>query len=144
MFEPIGYLETEHTDPAVAPSQAFDSHAVARAVIDDRFVDGLLGLEQYPYVWLLTWLHDQPGQVPLRLVPRVKEKSGEIQGVFASRSPQRPSAIGLSLVRVLRVDGNVITFAGIDVLDGTPLLDIKPWFADCDVPPDLPRTTWEQ
>ena len=55
--------------------------------------------------------------------------------MFASRAPQRPNPIGLSLVRSRGVAGNVIDFAGVDLLDGTPVLDIKPWFADADVPP---------
>jgi tRNA (Thr-GGU) A37 N-methylase len=67
-------------------------------------------------------------------VPRATEATGEVQGVFASRSPVRPNAIALSLVRRLGVDGNVITVGGVDLLDGTPVLDIKPWFADCDLP----------
>jgi tRNA (adenine37-N6)-methyltransferase len=58
-----------------------------------------------------------------------------VQGVFASRAPVRPNPIGLSLVRLLGIEGNVVTVAGTDLLDGTPVLDIKPWFADCDLPP---------
>ena len=61
-----------------------------------------------------------------------------IQGVFASRFPYRPNGIGLSLVRVLGIAHDVITVGGADLLDGTPVLDIKPWFADCDDPRALP------
>ena len=134
VFEPIGHLETTHTDPERMPSQASDSEDIGRAIIDERFVDGLLGLDRYPFLWLVTWLHDQPDHRPLRLVPRATEATGELQGVFASRSPVRPNPIGLSLVRLLGVEGNVVRIAGLDLLDGTWLLDIKPWFADCDLP----------
>jgi len=133
-FEPIGHLETAYTQAGSPPSQASLSESVARVVVDEAYVDGLLGLDRYPHLWLLTWLHDQPDERPLQLVPRATEATGEVQGVFASRAPVRPNPIGLSLVRLLGVDGNSLTVAGTDLLDGTPVLDIKPWFADCDLP----------
>lgn len=67
-------------------------------------------------------------------VPRAMQATGEVQGVFASRSPLRPNRSDSALVRAFGVVGNVVTVQGIDVADGTPLLDIKPWFADCDDP----------
>jgi tRNA-Thr(GGU) m(6)t(6)A37 methyltransferase TsaA len=133
---PIGHLETAYTEAGAPPPQASLSASVARVVLDDAYVDGLLGLDRYPHLWLVTWLHDQPAVRPLRLVPRATEATGEVQGVFASRAPVRPNPIGLSLVRQLGAEGNVVTVAGTDLLDGTPVLDIKPWFADCDLPPD--------
>jgi tRNA-Thr(GGU) m(6)t(6)A37 methyltransferase TsaA len=133
---PIGHLETAYAQAGAAPPQASLSESVARVVLDGAYVDGLLGLDRYPHLWLLTWLHAQPDVRPLQLVPRATEATGEVQGVFASRAPVRPNPIGLSLVRQLGVDGNVITVAGTDLLDGTPVLDIKPWFADCDLPAD--------
>lgn len=136
-FEPIGHVETGHGDLARVPSQASESGGTARIVVADRYAAGLLGLERYDHLWVLTWLHEQPGGAPLRLVPRATEATGEVQGVFASRAPARPNAIGLSLVRLLGVDGTVLTVGGVDLLDGTPVLDIKPWFADCDLPASL-------
>ena len=133
-FEPIGHLETGYSDPGATPSQASLSERTARVVVDERYRDGLLGLDRYPHLWLVTWLHDQPDERPLQLVPRATEATGEVQGVFASRAPVRPNPIGLSLVRQLGIEGTVITVAGTDLLDGTPVLDIKPWFADCDLP----------
>jgi tRNA-Thr(GGU) m(6)t(6)A37 methyltransferase TsaA len=140
---PIGHVVTEHhdlaADLAAVPSQAVEAPVTtATVVVRDDLVDALLGLDRYPYVWLLTWLHAGAGEpVPLRLVPRTTEATGEVQGVFASRAPQRPNPIGLSLVRLLGVEGNVVRFAGVDLLDGTPVLDIKPWFDDCDHPSSL-------
>jgi tRNA-Thr(GGU) m(6)t(6)A37 methyltransferase TsaA len=137
---PIGHVVTGADADAgageLAPQAAAAPEATGRVVLRSDVVDGLLGLDRYPYVWLLTWLHDQPAPAdrPLRLVPRATEATGEVQGVFASRAPQRPNPIGLSLVRLLAVEGDVLTFAGVDMLDGTPVLDIKPWFADCDQP----------
>jgi tRNA-Thr(GGU) m(6)t(6)A37 methyltransferase TsaA len=135
VFEPIGHIESMNTDPARTPNQASESDGTARVVIKDRFIDGLLGLERYEFVWLVTSLHDQPDDRPLQLVPRATAATGEVQGVFASRAPVRPNAIGLSLVGLLEVEGNELTVSGVDLLDGTPVLDIKPWFEDCDLPP---------
>jgi tRNA-Thr(GGU) m(6)t(6)A37 methyltransferase TsaA len=133
-FEPIGHIEADHTDPGTTPSQAAEAGGRARVVLDHRYVDGLLGLDRYAWVWLVTWLHDQPAERPLRLVPRATAATGEVQGVFASRAPTRPNPVGLSLVRLLGVEGNVVTVGGVDLLDGTPVLDLKPWFPDCDQP----------
>jgi tRNA (adenine37-N6)-methyltransferase len=135
-FEPIGHVETPYTDAGTVPSQASESRAVAQVVIDERFADGLLGIDRYQYLWLLTWLDRQPAERPLRVVPRVTEATGEVQGVFASRFPTRPNPIGLSLVRCVAVEGNVLTIDGVDLIDGTPVLDIKPWFEDCDATPE--------
>ncbi len=139
---PIGEV---HTDPAPGagsglPNQASGApQATGRVVVRPELVDALLGLDAYRHIWLVTWLHDQPppGERPLQLVPETREAGGRVQGVFASRAPVRPNPIGLSLVRNLGVDGNVVTFGGVDLRDGTPVLDIKPWFADCDLPASL-------
>jgi tRNA-Thr(GGU) m(6)t(6)A37 methyltransferase TsaA len=138
-LDPIGYVTTEYGDTAAIASQAAaNAGATGRIVVRDEFADALLGLDQYEHIWLLTYLHERSDEAaPLQLVPRAKQETGTVQGVFASRAPQRPNPIGLSLVRNLGVDGNVVTFAGVDLLDGTPVLDIKPWFADCDLPDSL-------
>jgi tRNA (adenine37-N6)-methyltransferase len=135
-FEPIGRVRSAHTDSDAAPNQASHSPADATAVIEirPRYADALLGLDRYEHVWVLTWLHDQPEDPPLRLVPEATRATGAIQGVFASRAPHRPNPIGLSLVQLLDVDDLTLTVSGVDLLDGTPVLDIKPWFADCDLP----------
>jgi tRNA (adenine37-N6)-methyltransferase len=137
---PIGHVRT---DPGLAgglPNQASGAPgATGRVEVRPELVDALLGLAAYRHIWLLTWLHDQPppGQRPLQLVPAAREAGGRLQGVFASRAPVRPNPLGLSLVRNLGVEANVVTFGGVDLLDGTPVLDIKPWFADCDLPASL-------
>jgi tRNA-Thr(GGU) m(6)t(6)A37 methyltransferase TsaA len=138
-IDPIGYVTTSYTDPSGMPGQAAENtDAAGTLVVREAFVDALLGLDRYPFLWLLTWLHrGEPGPATLRVHPRATQATGEIQGVFASRWPRRPNSIGLSLVRRLELAGNVITFAGVDLLDGTPVLDIKPWFADCDLPSAL-------
>jgi tRNA-Thr(GGU) m(6)t(6)A37 methyltransferase TsaA len=136
-FHPIGVLETPHRNLTHVPSQASESTAVARVVVEPRYVDAMLGLDRYDHLWLITWLERQPDVRPLQVHPRSTEATGELQGVFACRFPVRPNPIGLSLVRRLATRANVITVHGADLLDGTPVLDIKPWFADCDDPRNL-------
>jgi tRNA (adenine37-N6)-methyltransferase len=135
-IEPIGYVKTSFADLSETPSQASENaQATGTVVLRTDLVDALVGLDRYPFLWLITLLHrggEEPA--PLQCVPRAKEAKGQIQGVFASRSPRRPNSIGLSLVRQLQLVDNTITFAGVDLVDGTPVLDIKPWFADCDTP----------
>jgi tRNA-Thr(GGU) m(6)t(6)A37 methyltransferase TsaA len=135
---PIGHVHSGYTDPELLPPQSLHNvGATGSVVVRDHLIDALLGLDRYEYLWLLTWLHAEPIQSqspPLRLVPRATEATGEVQGLFASRAPQRPNPIGLSLVSNRGVHGNIVHFAGVDLLDGTPVLDIKPWFADADEP----------
>lgn len=134
---PIGHISTSHADATGIASQATGApDERGRITIRPDLMDGLLGLEKYEHLWLITWLHrrESTEPVPLRLVPRATEAEGLVQGVFASRAPSRPNAIGLSLVRNLGTEDNVITIAGVDLVDGTPVLDIKPWFPDCDDP----------
>jgi tRNA-Thr(GGU) m(6)t(6)A37 methyltransferase TsaA len=136
-FEPIGEVRSPLTDAETAPNQGVGTSIVAEVVVRPELRDGLLGLERYPYLWLVCWFDRQPAFTAddLRLVPQATIATGEVQGVFASRSPRRPNPIGLSLVRLLGVADGVLTVEGVDLLDGTPVLDIKPWFADADVPP---------
>lgn len=137
-LQPIGHVESAHHEVVHTPSQSSETDVPARVVVRPELVDGMLGLERYEFLWLITWLDRQPADRPLHVVPRTTEATGELQGVFASRFPYRPNGIGLSLVRVVELAPPVITVRGADLLDGTPVLDIKPWFADCDDPRALP------
>src|SRR3954454_24198721 len=76
-FQPIGRLETPHRDPHASPSGASQSEGTPCIVVDRRFVDGLLGLERYEQLWIITWLDRFPDDRPLRIVPRATEATGE-------------------------------------------------------------------
>jgi tRNA-Thr(GGU) m(6)t(6)A37 methyltransferase TsaA len=132
----IGRVETGYPSVVETPPQAPENAAEpGRVVVFDEYREGLDGLEEYPYVWLLSWLHGQSAEEAgqLRVVPRGLTGTGQTRGVFATRAPNRPSPLGMSLVRLVRVDGNVVHFEGVDLADGTPILDIKPWVS-IDVP----------
>ena len=133
----IGHVDTPYQEASHTPPQASQAgEKPCRVVILDEFADGLLGLDAYEDIWLLTWLDQQPpiDERPLQVQPLSTQSTGALQGVFACRYPTRPNPLGLSLVRLLEVSGNVLTVAGADVVNGTAVLDIKPWFADCDDP----------
>lgn len=94
------------------------------------------GLEDYSHLWIIYHFHRNTSHPKAKVAP--PRLSGQRIGVFATRSPHRPSPIGLSLVEIDRIDGATISFFGTDMIDGTPVLDIKPYIPLYDTP--LPVT----
>lgn len=136
---PIGYVVTGYTRPEDTPAQATENFRKSgHLVVYEQYRDGLVGLENYPHVWLLTWLHSQSEDqaTQLQVIPRGLEQTGQLRGVFATRAPTRPNRLGLSVVRVVNIVDNIIYFHGVDLVSGTPVLDVKPWRRGVDVPPD--------
>jgi tRNA-Thr(GGU) m(6)t(6)A37 methyltransferase TsaA len=135
-LEPIGYVRSSRRDPEQTPIQSLrNPDEQAHVVVRPELADGLDGLADFDYAWLLTWLHVPASDEPeLRVTPFLLRGTGKRVGVFATRYPRRPNPLGLSVVRVLGVESNVLHFAGVDLLDGTPVLDIKPWERHLDVP----------
>jgi tRNA (adenine37-N6)-methyltransferase len=108
-------------------------------------LDGLDGLEDFSHIWLLTWLASLDEALPepvLRRVPLLLRDNSRVFGTFATRGPGYPNPIGLSLVRLQGIDGTVLRFAGVDLLDGTVLLDIKPYVTKLDEPAQPVRCGW--
>jgi tRNA-Thr(GGU) m(6)t(6)A37 methyltransferase TsaA len=141
VFEPIGVVRSPFAERAAAPRQApVGAGAGVPARIElfpgHGYEDALSGLDAWEYAWVLFVFHrnveDQRGWRPKILPPRATEK----HGVFATRSPHRPNPIGLSAVRIERVDGLVVHVRDVDLLDGTPVLDLKPYVAYADARPD--------
>ena len=96
-----------------------------------EYRDGLEGLEAYRYLIVLYWMHRSfRGKVKAKPPRALKER-----GVFATRSPNRPNPIGLCVVELLSLEGNRLKVKWLDALDGSPLLDIKPYMAEIDSPP---------
>lgn len=133
----IGRIASPWSNRAECPKNmaaARETGRPARAIIDADYRRGLLGLDGASHVVLFTWLADA-GRSLIRQCPRHRP---EATGTFALRSPVRPNPIGLHVVRLLGVDemNGILDLEAIDVLDGTPLLDIKPYFASTDAMPD--------
>ena len=142
----IGVVRTSHAELDATPIQAALSRAEQGIIeIADSYADGLDGLGEFGYAWLLTWLHapDRPaGPVPLRQVPFLLRARPRRMGIFATRGPRRVNPIGLSLIRLLDVTGPVVQFAGVDLIDGTPVIDLKPYVTRFDRPAGEPRCGW--
>ncbi len=91
----------------------------------------LAGLAEFSHVWLLFWFHLNTNKTFHPKIHPPRLKGGKI-GVFASRSPHRPNPIGLSLAKLVKVEGDTLYLSGIDLIDGTPILDVKPYLPFCD------------
>ena len=128
----IGRIRTPWTNRKNCPKNARESDAACTVEIDARFAPGLKDVESCSHLVLLYWMD----KAPRNLVLQVPGQYGEQHGTFALRSPARPNPIALSVVKLLKIDGNELQVIGLDCLNGTPLLDIKPYFASTDSVPD--------
>ena len=127
---PIGVIHSPFTSKEECPIQpAYASAAEGRVEVFPEFAAGLKDVETFSHIYLL-YAFDRAGDVEL-VRPTFLDDAPH--GVFASRHPCRPNGIGLSIVRLLERQGNVLVVSGIDVLDETPLLDIKPYLPMYDV-----------
>ena len=126
----IGVVRSLLTSRADAPRQPDEDAPAAEIVLDDDVVSALSGIEVGDRVELLTWLH-LADRSTLTTYPR-GDTSRPLTGVFATRSPDRPNPIGLHTVTVTAVEGNVVRVAGLEAVDGTPVVDIKPWLGVVD------------
>jgi tRNA-Thr(GGU) m(6)t(6)A37 methyltransferase TsaA len=123
-LRPIGEVHTPFKEPKGTPIQpAMADGARGTVTVFEEFQDGLKDLEGFERIWLICWFHRAP-EARLLVIPFLDDQQ---RGVFATRAPARPNPIGISSVRLLRVDRNVLTVADVDIVDGTPLLDIKPY-----------------
>jgi len=121
---PIGIIRTPFSQPEGTPIQtAMAKGAEGRVEIDPQYAPALRDLERFDRVWLLYWFDRAPDYQP-HVVPFLDEIE---RGLFATRAPCRPNPLGISPVRLLRIEGHVLFVADVDILDGTPLLDIKPY-----------------
>jgi tRNA (adenine37-N6)-methyltransferase len=142
----IGVVHTARLTPETTPVQAGLNRAEeGTAEIFAAYAEGLSGLDGFDYAWLLTWLdrreRDQI-EVPLTQVPFLLRAEQRSMGIFATRGPRRVNPIGLSLVAIRGVSGRDVRFAGVDVLDGTPIIDLKPYVSRFDQPDGEPRCGW--
>jgi tRNA-Thr(GGU) m(6)t(6)A37 methyltransferase TsaA len=139
-LRPIGVIHTPFPDKVSAPRQTYvKREAEGRIVLEPGrdFEHALSDIEGWDHLWVLYWFHLNEGWRPKVLPPRSKVR----RGVFSTRSPHRPSPIGMSVVRLVRVEGLTLFVEGVDMVDGTPVLDIKPYVVAADSIPDA-RDGW--
>jgi len=137
-IKPIGVIETPFHEPAGTPIQPSRANgAQGKVRIDPQFWRGLQNLVGFERIWLIYWFHKQPAS-SLVVTPFLDTQP---RGVFATRAPARPTPIGMSAVRLIGVQEGVLEVADVDMLNGTPLLDIKPYVPEFDSYP-ASRAGW--
>jgi tRNA-Thr(GGU) m(6)t(6)A37 methyltransferase TsaA len=136
-MKPIGVIHSPFTDKGQTPIQPSRSQAVGQVEVYPEFAEGLQDVEGFSHIILLYVFHCS-SDYTLRVKPFLDD---QWRGLFATRHPCRPNPIGLSVVRLLARRANVLDVSSVDVLDGTPLLDIKPYVPEFDVRTEV-RTGW--
>lgn len=135
---PIGEIRTPYTSLNEMPIQPGGGRGVhGELLIKAEYCAGLVDLDGFSHIYLLYLFHRASG-VKMSVVPFLDDRS---RGVFATRAPVRPNHIGLSVVELIGVEGCRVTIRNVDILDRTPLLDIKPYIKEFDQV-DSPRSGW--
>lgn len=129
----IGVVRTPFTDPAATPIQGRFSTSRGTVEVFLEFRDGLSALAEFSHLILIYRFHRAGGE-ELRERPLID--GAEPHGIFATRHFNRPNRLGISVVRLAGIDGATLTIEGVDLLDGTPVLDIKPYIPEFDCIPD--------
>ncbi len=128
----IGRIRTPWTRREDCPKNSRESDAVCTIEVDERYAAALKGVEHCSHLLVLYWMD----KARRDLVLQVPRHYGEQRGTFALRSPVRPNPIAASVATLLQIEGRKLSVVGLDCLDGTPLLDLKPYFASTDAIPD--------
>jgi len=127
VYQSIGIIYTPHTSLTGMPIQPSSAQGIkGQVVLDSQYADALKDLEGFSHIYLIYHLH-KAKKPRLRVKPFLEDKQ---HGLFATRAPSRPNPIGLSVVRLLSIEGSTIHVENLDILDGTPLLDIKPFVGE--------------
>ncbi|MBN2208988.1 MAG: tRNA (N6-threonylcarbamoyladenosine(37)-N6)-methyltransferase TrmO [Candidatus Coatesbacteria bacterium] len=138
-IRPIGYVSCSHVDQDKTPIQpVYGEGCRARVTILPEYEEGLDDLEGFSHIFILFMFH-KAGPPTLKVKPYLENTK---RGVFATRSPRRPNPVGLSLVRLVRRERNVLFIEDEDILDGSPVVDIKPFIARFDSRSDV-RSGWQ-
>ena len=151
VFSPIGVVRTPFTERREAPRQPYaagEAPGTIELLPGHRYEDALRDLDQWTHLWLVYWFHLKAHWRPTVLPPRSRQ--GRL-GVFSTRSPHRPNPIGLSVLRIVRVEGLRVEVLGVDMIDQSPVLDIKPYVPFGDAVPEAgtgwiasdPEPSWE-
>jgi tRNA-Thr(GGU) m(6)t(6)A37 methyltransferase TsaA len=137
-YNPIGIIHSPFKDIIGMPIQPAAAKGTAGTIeIKPEYVDGLQDIEGFSHIILIYHFHLAKGH-SLKVKPFLDEN---LRGIFATRAPRRPNPIGISVVKLKRVEGTILHIEDIDIVDGTPLLDIKPYVPEFDVH-KVEKTGW--
>jgi tRNA-Thr(GGU) m(6)t(6)A37 methyltransferase TsaA len=131
-IRPIGVMHSPFVSPEGMPIQAVASTTEGEVEIYEQYSEGLRDLDGFDHVILLYQFHLATKEM-LKVKPFLDD---QYRGVFATRAPARPNRIGLSVVRLLKVEGNILKVTNVDIVSGTPIIDIKPYIPAFDDRPD--------
>ncbi len=138
-YHPIGIIHSPFTDPKGMPIQSIGAKGVAGTIeLRAEYKEGLKDLEGFSHIILLYHFHMSKGY-SLKAKPFMDETP---RGIFSMRAPRRPNPIGISVVRLDKIEGTTLYISDVDILDSTPLLDIKPYVPDFDVVQEEVRIGW--
>ncbi|MCD6288814.1 MAG: tRNA (N6-threonylcarbamoyladenosine(37)-N6)-methyltransferase TrmO [Candidatus Hydrogenedentes bacterium] len=138
-FSPIGFVRSPNTDTSATPIQPVYAKGIrGRIEILDQYTEALEDLDGFSYIHVLYYFH-RAGPAVLKVKPFLDDVA---RGTFATRSPRRPNAIGLSIVRLVGREDSVLLVEDVDMLDGTPVLDIKPYVPRFDLREQV-RAGWQ-
>ena len=127
--KPIGVIRTPYKESKGIPIQGkFEKNVIGTAEVFPEYQEGLKDVEGFSHIYLV-YFFDRAKEEKLLGKPFLEDDE---HGIFAIRSPMRPNRIGISIVKIEKVENNVVTFSEVDILDGTPLLDIKPYVSHFD------------
>jgi len=136
-LEPIGFVKTKAVGKEVR-----DKNIISQIIFREELSEALEGIEEFSHLFVLFWLHKMSDEDKVIMKVRPRGRSDmPLLGIFATRTPHRPNPIGLTRVKLLKVEGNVVTVQGLDAFDGTPVLDIKP-FDSWDTTEDFKVPEW--
>jgi tRNA-Thr(GGU) m(6)t(6)A37 methyltransferase TsaA len=131
ILRPIGIIHSPFKDIQGMPIQPTAARGIPGTIkMEPEYVDGLKDIEGFSHIVLVYYFHLSEGY-SLKVKPFMDDR---LRGVFATRAPKRPNPIGISVVRLVRVEGRTLQIEDVDVVDGTPLLDIKPYVPEFDSP----------
>ncbi len=140
VLKEIGIIHSPHKETQKTPIQPVFSKDIKGTVeLFEEYTEGLKDLEEFSHIYLLYYF-DRSNKTLLQLAPYL---SDNISGIFATRAPHRPNKLGMSLVRLDKIEGNILYVRDLDILDGTPLLDIKPYIQRFDSRDDS-KSGWQE
>ncbi len=136
-LKPIGFVRNEIKQPVMLDFK----NIVSEIVIDSSLTEALDSLDEFSHIIVLYWMHRSDRQPPLKIHPRGKAEL-PLVGLFATRSPNRPNPVGKATVRLLERRGNILRVEGLDAIDGTPVIDIKPYLPHNDSMDNVKVPPW--
>jgi tRNA-Thr(GGU) m(6)t(6)A37 methyltransferase TsaA len=127
-LKPIGIIHSPYKNTGEAPYQGHKSEEISRIEVFKEFEEGLTDIEGFSHIVVIYWLHKSQGYHLLVKTPW----DDRLHGLFTTRSPHRPCPLGLSVVELVAREKNILEVKGLDAIDDTPLLDIKPYMPSID------------